>query len=66
MKKKSRKLALHRETIAALDQHSLGLARGGTSVTVGYSRCYECSVGCPYSGYGTCNTCEGLCTTNYC
>jgi hypothetical protein len=65
MKKKSKKLALHRETIAALDQHSLGLAEGGTN-SAGHSYCYACSVGCPYSGYGTCNTCEGVCTTNYC
>ena len=66
MKKKSRKLALHRETIVALDQHSVSLAEGGTNPSAGYSYCYACSAGCPYSGYGTCNTCEGVCTTNYC
>lgn len=37
MKKKSRKLALHRETVAALDQHSLSLAEGGTYPSAGYS-----------------------------
>lgn len=66
MNKKSRKLALHRETITALDKHSLGLAEGGTYPSAGYSYCYACSAGCPYSGYRTCNTCEGVCTTNYC
>lgn len=55
MKKKlTKKLSLHRETLAQLEQPDLQLAAGGATAW------------CQYSGYRTCGTCEATCTTNYC
>lgn len=66
MKKQIKKLALHRETLADLDRLSLRLADGGTGVSAHscYMTCGSCD--CTYSDRGTCGTCEGTCTTNYC
>lgn len=55
MKKKlTKKLSLHRETLVQLES-DLQLAAGGAY-----------TARCTYSGYGTCGTCESVCTTNYC
>lgn len=51
----TKKLSLHRETLAQLEQPDLHLVAGGVYTDR-----------CPYSGQNTCNTCEGVCTTNYC
>ncbi len=54
MKKKIKKLTLNRETLVQLDQGDLQGVAGGYTPR------------CQYSGQQTCNTCEGVCTTNYC
>ena len=54
-KKAAKKLSLHRETVAQLEKPELELAAGGAY-----------TARCQYSGYGTCGTCESVCTTNYC
>lgn len=54
MKKKIQKLALNRETLHELDRPELRQAVGAYTLR------------CPYSGYATCNTCESVCTTNFC
>lgn len=54
-KKATKKLSLHRETVAQLEKTELHLAAGGAYTDR-----------CQYSGQGTCGTCEGVCTTNYC
>jgi hypothetical protein len=53
MKKTVKKLALNRETLVDLEQSLVKVAGGITTH-------------CQYSGYGTCDTCESVCTTNYC
>jgi hypothetical protein len=71
MKKRTKKLVLAKETVVGLDRSGLQGAAGGTGT--GYqTSCFTC-VGyscepdrCPYSDGGTCNTCEGTCTANYC
>jgi hypothetical protein len=55
MKKKPKKLELHRETLAALDQRELTRADGGAYTD------YGC-----FSGYQTCGSCQNTCTTNRC
>jgi hypothetical protein len=52
MKKTMKKLALNRETLVDLEH--LGKVAGGITLH------------CQYSGYGTCGTCESVCTTNFC
>jgi hypothetical protein len=66
MKKRNKKLVLHRETLTALDRLNLGEADGGTGVSAHscYMTCNSCQ--CTYSDRGTCGTCEVTCTTNYC
>ena len=54
MKTRDKKLMLNRETLVELEQGDLQQAAGGVTL------------GCPYSGYRTCNTCAASCTTNYC
>lgn len=57
MKKKVKKLALSRETLADLDlQRAAG---GAITQTCRPEPCW-------YSGYRTCTTCQVTCTTNYC
>ena len=71
MKKRTKKLVLAKETVAGLDRSGLQGAAGGTGT--GYqTSCFTCAGyscepdRCPYSDGGTCNTCAGTCTTNYC
>lgn len=59
MKKKIRKLVLHRETLADLDGSNLQAVYGGATLT-----CRP--VNCDFSGRATCTTCQLTCTTNYC
>jgi hypothetical protein len=54
MKKNQKKLVLNRETLTKLDKTDLQEVAGGYTPR------------CQYSGYATCNTCESVCTTNYC
>jgi len=56
LKKKIRKLALHRETLVRLAQDDLGPVAGGTTNPPN----------CDFSNRRTCATCEMTCTTNYC
>lgn len=64
MKKKLKKLTLHRETLIELDRTELGWAAGGTAYTCPSFTCYPDN--CQWSGRATCTTCEITCTTNYC
>lgn len=66
MKKKTKKLVLAKETV-----RNLQWAAGGTGT--GYqTSCFTCAGyscepdRCPYSDAGTCQTCAGTCTSNYC
>lgn len=55
-KKNAKKLSLHRETLAQLEQPDLRLAAGGYTARCLYSE-----------GQQTCTTCDNqTCTTNYC
>jgi hypothetical protein len=60
MKKKVKKLALSRETLADLDKLDLRQAAGGAITQT----CRP--VPCEWSGQRTCTTCQLTCTTNYC
>jgi hypothetical protein len=53
-KRNQKKLALHRETLAQLEQPDLQQVAGALT-----------RVGC-FSGYQTCASCEVTCTTNRC
>lgn len=53
MKKLVKKLVLNRETLVDLEENLQQVAGGYTAR-------------CQYSGYITCGTCQGVCTTNYC
>lgn len=53
MKKTVKKMNLNRETLVNLSE-SLAKVAGGITPR------------CTYSGYNTCNTCESVCTTNFC
>ena len=65
MKKKMRKLALNRETLAELDRLNLQEAVGGaTQYTCPSFTCYPDN--CEFSRRATCTTCQMTCTTNYC
>jgi hypothetical protein len=73
MKKQVKKLVLSRETLADLDQLSLGRAATGTGGPYGtYNTCYSFTCQAPYGncqysdGQNTCFTCESFCTSNYC
>lgn len=74
MKKKLKKLALHRETLAELDRPELREIAVGTGYSAHCTGPYDygcpsftCYPGnCQYSGQNTCFTCEMTCTTNYC
>jgi hypothetical protein len=57
MKKTVKKLGLNRETLVDLEQSLVKVAGKGPGGVTAY---------CQYSGYGTCDTCESVCTTNYC
>ncbi len=69
MKKRTKKLALNRETLVHLE-NDLGQIVGGlTAVTeCGTRTCMPPHSGCEYSGAGrqTCLTCQRTCTTNLC
>jgi hypothetical protein len=66
MKKKTKKLALYRETVRNLDDAVLTEAQGGTGWTHGGPECAgtcrcldfqdtfsgDCSIGCPYTSEG--------------
>ncbi|MEA2695192.1 MAG: hypothetical protein QOJ16_4579 [Acidobacteriota bacterium] len=56
MKKRIKKLALHRETLLRLTQNDLEHVAGGTTNPPD----------CDFSNRRTCQTCEMTCTTNYC
>jgi hypothetical protein len=65
MKKRSKKLALHRETLAELDRLNLKEAAGGATLNTCPSyTCYP--VNCDFSNRNTCTTCQLTCTTNLC
>lgn len=66
MKKKLKKLALHRETLAELDRSDdlQGVAGGATMNTCPSYTCYPAN--CDFSGRNTCATCQLTCTTNLC
>jgi hypothetical protein len=66
MRKTSRRLALHRETLAELTR--LRDVQGGTNTTTSsYCPSITCQPPCDFSnGRNTCATCESVCTTNYC
>jgi hypothetical protein len=67
MKKKTKKLALNRDTLLSLDQNLWQVAGGTTQVDVcGTRSCAPPYSHCEYSGQRTCNTCAGSCTTNLC
>lgn len=57
MKKRPKKLTLSRDTVMGLElqQRVVG---GGTRTVYPFP--------CPYSGENTCETCAGVCTSNYC
>lgn len=54
MKKKLKRLKLHRETLVHLNQRDLREVAGGATRF------------CQFSGQATCNTCAATCTTNLC
>jgi hypothetical protein len=56
MTRKSCTLKLHRETLKALDTHTLEPALGGITGPKA----------CTWSGYQTCQTCAQTCGTNLC
>ena len=61
MRKRVKKLVVHRETLRQLDQLTLEQIDGGTGdATV------TCPERCTWSGRNTCNSCELTCTTNFC
>jgi hypothetical protein len=73
MKKRSKKLVLSRETLAALDPRNLKHAATGTGGPhETFNTCYSFTCQAPYGncqysdGQNTCFTCEYLCTSNYC
>ncbi len=66
MRKRMRKLALHRETLADLDRSSLKEAVGAATT---FATCpsYTCYPGnCDFTGRATCTSCQFTCTTNLC
>lgn len=67
MKRKTKKLTLNRETLEQLEKELQVAAGGATAVAdCGTRSCRPPYSGCEWSGYRTCNTCQGTCTTNYC
>jgi hypothetical protein len=60
MRKRTRKLTLHRETLGQLNRPDLEMAAGAATLT-----CYPDP--CEYSkGRATCTTCNLTCNTNTC
>jgi hypothetical protein len=59
VKKKVKKLMLHRETLMELDGTDLGLAGAAATQT-----CYPSP--CDVSRRNTCTSCQLTCTTNFC
>jgi hypothetical protein len=56
LKKRVKKLALHRETLVQLAQNDLGYVAGGVTNPPD----------CEFSNRNTCATCNLTCTTNLC
>ena len=67
MKKRTKKLALNRETLTRLE-HDLGHVAGGATAVAdcGTRTCMPPHSGCEFSGRQTCFTCQATCTTNLC
>ena len=67
MKKRTKKLALSRETLVNLESNLSYVAGGITAVAdCGTRSCRPPHSGCEWSGQQTCTTCRGTCTTNLC
>lgn len=58
VKKKLKKLTIHRETLLSLDRLHLQLAEGGATVDCTYTNCC--------SGLPSCATCGGQCGSRLC